>query len=262
MAVQPDGRLVVAGQASVAFGVVDFAVARYAANGDPDGTFGTGGKVLTDIAGKTDLLAALVLQPDGRIVVVGRVAPDGGANPDTGVVRYEANGVPDETFGSHGIARLPLAGTGWDEATGVVLQPDGKLVLSVEAVVGSTFDFTVARLTTDGTPDNTFGSGGVTSTDFAGDHDVVHALALQADGSILLVGQSSNINAPDFGVVRYTPGGSLDTALVRREARPRLLRMPATARPASPSSRTGASWSAAFARNGTTTGLGLVRIVP
>ena len=260
MAVQPDGRLVVAGQASLAFGVVDFAVARYETNGVPDGTFGTAGKVTTDIAGKTDLLAAMVLQPDGRIVVVGRVAPDGGSDPDTGVVRYEASGLPDESFGTHGILRLPLSS--WDEATGVVLQPDGKLLVSVESVVGVTFDFVVARLTTVGALDTTFGSGGIASTDFTGDHDVVNGLALQVDGSIVLVGQSSNINAPDFGLVRFTSTGALDTGFGTGGKFTLDFFGASDAATCVAIQTDGRILVGGFARNGTTTGLGLVRIVP
>src|SRR5262249_62154835 len=118
--------------------------------------------------GKTDGVAAMVLQPDGRIVVVGRVAPDGATDPDTGVVRYESTGAPDETFGTHGIVRLPLSAAGWDEPTGVVLQPDGKLLVSVETLVGASFDFAVARLTSGGGLDLGFGIDGVASTDFSG----------------------------------------------------------------------------------------------
>ena len=262
VAVQPDGKLVVAGQASLASGVVDFAVARYEAGGAPDATFGTGGRVTTNIAGKTDLLAAMVLQPDGRIVVVGRVAPDGGSDPDTGVVRYETNGVPDESFGSHGIVRLPLSAGGWDEATGVVVQPDGKLLVSVEDLVGSSFDFAVVRLTTAGDLDMTFGTAGVASTDFAGDHDLVHALALQADGSLVLVGQSSNGTAPDFGLVRFTSGGVLDTGFGNGGK----LSIDffgssdgATCVAIQPDGRV---LVAGVARNGTTNGLGLLRVLP
>ena len=131
---------------------------------------------------------------------------------DTGLVRYGANGVPDESFGTHGIVRIDLSGTGgWDEATGVVLQADGRILVSVERLVGSTFDFSVARFTIGGILDSTFGTGGIISTDFAADNDFVHGLALQADGSIVLVGQGSNTRAPDFAVVRYTGGGVLDS---------------------------------------------------
>lgn len=262
VAIQPDGKLVVAGLASLGVGVVDFAVARYDTSGAPDATFGSGGKVTTDIAGKTDLLAAMVLQPDGRIVVVGRVAPDGGADPDTGVVRYGSNGAPDESFGSHGIVRLPLSTAGWDEATGIVLQPDGKLLVSVENLVGSRFDFSVARLTVDGDLDLSFGTAGVASTDFAGDHDFVHGLALQSDGSIVLAGQSSNTTGPDFALARFTSTGVLDTGFGTGGK----LTVDffgssdgATCVALQPDGRI---LVAGVARNGSSTGLGMVRVAP
>src|SRR5690606_8228692 len=81
---QDDGKIVLAGHAmpgGVAGGN-DFAVARYDANGALDPTFGSGGKATANVAGATDLGRAAVLAPDGAIVVVGRVAPSGAADPD------------------------------------------------------------------------------------------------------------------------------------------------------------------------------------
>src|SRR6202008_5127209 len=95
--VQPDHKIVLVGNASTGPPVPanDFAAARYLDTGAPDPSFGDGGKVMTDIAGGSDLACAAVLQPDGKIGAVGRVATSGGANPDFGLVRYPANGVPD-----------------------------------------------------------------------------------------------------------------------------------------------------------------------
>ena len=213
----------------------------------------------TDIAGKTDLLAAMVLQPDGRIVVVGRVAPDGGSDPDTGVVRYRPAGSRTESFGTHGILRLPLSS--WDEATGVVLQPDGKLLVSVESVVGVTFDFVVARLTTVGRWTPPSAPGESPSTDFTGDHDVVNGLASAGRREHRPRRPELQYQRPDFGLVRFTSTGALDTGWDRRQVHPSTSSA-STQPPAWPSRPTGASWSAGLREERRPPASGLVRIVP
>jgi uncharacterized delta-60 repeat protein len=209
--VQPDGGIVVAGHAATTgpLGVDnDFAVARYTSGGEPDLGFGAGGKVTTDIGGRADLAYAAALQPDGKVLVAGRVAIDGGADPDVGMVRYTAGGAPDPDFGAQGISRTSLSS--WDEASDVVLQADGRSLVSVKALVGTTFQFMVARFESGGGLDGSFGSGGVATAGFSAQHDYAAALALQADGKIVVVGQASNLMTPDFALARFDGGGTLD----------------------------------------------------
>lgn len=210
--VQPDGKLVVIGDAGTtgALGLDnDFAVVRYQANGAIDSTFGLNGKVMTNIGGRTDLAYAGALQPDGKIVIGGRVADGGGDNPDVGLVRYQPSGSPDSAFGTAGIVRTDLAATSWDEVSELVLQPDGRILVSVQAQVGGTFDYMVARYTAAGTLDLGFGSGGVATVAFGTQNDFARSLALQADGSIVVVG-NTQLTTLDFGVARLTSGGVLD----------------------------------------------------
>ena len=127
IAVQPDGRIVLGGMALVnAVGASDFALARLQANGALDAGFGNGGTLTVNIGGAFDSAAAMALQADGAVVLVGRTATGGGATPDTGVARVSANGVVELAL------KLPLTAY-WDEATGVAIQPDGKIVLTLEA---------------------------------------------------------------------------------------------------------------------------------
>ena len=190
-------------------------MARYEEDGDPDPTFGGGdGLVTTNVQGRIDFGHAVVLQADGRIVVAGR-ASDGVANEDFGVVRYQDDGDLDPTFGGDGIA-LADFGSG-SIAEGLVLQPDDKIV-----VVGSAgSDFAAARFEANGGPDLTFGGGdGVVTTDFdLGTGGFLGAefgrdVALQADGSIVVVGQSEGDR--NLGVVRYDSAGNLDELVRRR----------------------------------------------
>jgi uncharacterized delta-60 repeat protein len=111
VAVQSNGDIVVAGTASASIdGATSFAVARFKANGQLDNTFGTGGLVLTTPKGVFPTASALLVQPNGQILVAGFTT---GVNKNTAgetvLVRYNSNGSPDTTFGAGGIAEAVSA---------------------------------------------------------------------------------------------------------------------------------------------------------
>jgi uncharacterized delta-60 repeat protein len=124
IALQPDGKIVVAGY-SANPAVRDFALARYGASGGLDPTFGSNGKVVTATAIGDDQANAVALQTDGKIVAAGSSVQGSGA--DFAVARYEASGILDGTFGSGGVVITDFTGTD-DRAFGMALQPDGKIV--------------------------------------------------------------------------------------------------------------------------------------
>jgi uncharacterized delta-60 repeat protein len=210
--VQSDGSIVVAGHAatSTALGLNhDFAVARYTSAGVLDQGFGTGGKVTTNIGGRTDLAHAAALQADGKILLTGRVADGGGDDPDVALVRYTTSGTPDPSFGTAGIQRIDLSNGSWDEAADLMVQPDGTILVAVEAVVGGRFDFEVARFTSGGSLDSGFGTQGLATVGgFSTQNDVIRGLARQADGKIVVVGGTA---LADFAIARFTAAGLLDT---------------------------------------------------
>ncbi|WP_406337528.1 calcium-binding protein [Streptomyces sp. NBC_00649] len=129
LAVQPDGRIVAAGGSGGRF-----ALARYNVNGSLDTTFGNAGRVLTSGGGGAQ---DVVLQPDGRIVVDGSNGPGG----DFAVLRYNTNGSLDSGFGTGGLVTTDFGGS--DQARGVALQPDGKIVAAGQG--GPNTDFALAR---------------------------------------------------------------------------------------------------------------------
>jgi uncharacterized delta-60 repeat protein len=214
VAVQADGKLVVSGYASAASGSrvdADFAVARYEADGALDATFGTGGKVRTDVAGLADFAQGLAIQGDGKIVLVGRAGVDGGADPDFGIVRYAADGSPDLAFGLGGIVRTDFGLGNWEEATDVALQADGKVVLAGRVRIGAAFQLALARFDAQGAPDGAFGAAGLATAAFSTQDDVARSIAVQGDGKIVVAGQSANRSAnPDFAVARFRADGTLD----------------------------------------------------
>ena len=178
-----------------------------AAPGDLDPTFGVGGILRTSGVFVDDV----AVQPDGRIVGVGTARGAGFFERDWGLVRYEADGTLDTTFGSGGMVTTDFGGD-FDWANGLALQPDGKIVVvGVEGDdSGEGRDFAVARYNADGTLDTGFGSGGTVTTDIDGTDDI-RSLLLQPDGRIVVAGQASN----DLALARYNPDGTLDTSFGR-----------------------------------------------
>ena len=219
VAIQSDGKLVVVGQTykNNDYSDEDFAVTRYNTDGTLDNTFGRGGKVRTDFPGLAAVPSAVVIQPDGKIVVAGGAFPQFTFAGNFEVVRYNPNGSLDRSFGNGGIVTttFPQGSYAFD----VALQPDGKIVAAgtvfVDFIPGepSNTDFALARYNPDGTPDAAFGSGGQVSTDFVGMEDDAFSVLIQSDGKIVAVGSA---NSPatyyDFAAVRYLSNGTIDTA--------------------------------------------------
>ena len=96
VAVQADGKTVVIGSSTNGSGK-DFSLARYNADGTLDPSFGAGGKILTTINQISDLASAVKIQADGKIVVAG--SSHNGLNMDFALVRYQADGSLDPSFG-------------------------------------------------------------------------------------------------------------------------------------------------------------------
>lgn len=207
--VQPDGKILVAGHASLgATGTGhDFALARYKSDGSLDSTFGTGGKVTTNLVGSTDFGMAVALQADGRIVVGGRSAGTAQAL----LARYKTDGGLDSTFGGDGIATTdPRIAA----ANGLVIQSNGNIVIAGFAGLSGTgaFDFALARLDPSGTPDPGFGTDGFAFTDLSGGDDLAEDLVLQPDGKVVLIGRRTSGASTDLAITRYLANGTLDTS--------------------------------------------------
>ena len=123
-----------------------------------------------------------------------------------------ADGAPgdlDPSFGAGGIAR---AGDAVSSANAIAVQPDGRIVVAGSTAGDPGFDWRLVRLNPDGTPDASFGTGGVVTTDFGGDYDIATAVALQPDGRIVVAGYEGDDSGADrdFAVARFNADGSLD----------------------------------------------------
>jgi len=215
VAIQPDGKIVLAGdfefELSNGVFVSDFVVARFNANGSLDLPFGTSGtgQAATDIGDAANSGRNLVLQPDGAIVVSGTPQCSEPGCIHTDVVRYNANGTLDTSFGNGG--KLALHDV--DVGQGLVRQVDGKLVLvgtAVQPISPATARFVLMRRNADGGPDIGFGSAGTASTAL-GENAAAAGIALQADGKLVVVGTRAFSANPNFIVARYHVDGALDT---------------------------------------------------
>ncbi len=203
IAIQPDGRIVVAG--SLRAGTSSFLVARYNSDGSLDPSFGGGGFVTTGFTAEGDGASAVGLQADGRIVVAG------GGGPGSPFVahnfeaaRYEVDGNLDSSFGANGLAIVDMGGT----SRGVVLEPDGRIVLGGTSNGPSGHSrIALLGLLASGAMDPDFGAAGKVFTEVSTDSGC-EALALQSDGKILAAGSAYPTGM--LVVARYAPDGSLD----------------------------------------------------
>jgi uncharacterized delta-60 repeat protein len=214
IALQSDGKIVVAGSTLSAQGPPDLAVARYNSDGSLDNTFGAGGKVATDFAGRSDVGSAIAIQSDGKILLAG-AADLVSTQFDFALVRYNSDGSLDSTFGNGGKVTTDFNG-GLDQASAIGLQADGKIVLGGFATAGGNPHMALARYNSNGSLDPTFGdlSAGKVVTSLNGIRDFANALAIQSDGKIVLGGSivTSTDTVGMFALTRYNANGSLDSS--------------------------------------------------
>ena len=185
-----------------------------AADGALDFTFGKEGKVRTDfVDGSYDVGFGVAVQADGKTVAVGTaVSPV----PLFAVARYNRDGSLDQTFGDGG--KVVTAFRDSDFAMAVAVQRNGKIVVAGLSMSADSLQhpdaFAVARYNRDGSLDLTFGDGGKVLTTFPNAYSQARAIAIQADGRIVVVGQAvgpSGFTA-DIAVARYAVNGALDAS--------------------------------------------------
>jgi len=153
-------------------------------DGTLDPTFGEGGKVITQLGPGYESAYGVAIQSDGKILAVGesyRSGTPSNLDDDIALVRYNTNGSLDNTFGTDGIVITPI-GSGIDLSAGVVLQPDGKIVVGGEGWDGSAYRFAALRYNSNGSLDNSFGSGGIVITAIGTGWDLSGSVVLQPDG--------------------------------------------------------------------------------
>lgn len=208
VALQPDGKIIVAGQSTAGLGM---ALARYNTNGDLDASFGSEGKVITKIAG---IAYALAVQPDGKVVVTGSV--DRRTGNGIALARFQPDGTLDARFATNGVALTTIRSTGSDDVgEALALQSDGTIVVAGHSTNTNGSAFTILRYQSDGTLDPSFGAKGrvVTTVGGADSTSRASAVDVRPDGRIVAAGSSSPQGKHSrFALARYQPDGTLDTS--------------------------------------------------
>jgi uncharacterized delta-60 repeat protein len=187
------------------------APAASAAPGDLDPTFGSGGRVGLLTGEEEVLVKGVAVQADSKVVLAGGEDPGEGPG-NTIVVRLLANGELDPGFGQNGKATLTISGG--SEARAVAVQPDGKIVVVGDAKPGATYDFMIARLNADGSPDGSFGGGdGIQVVPVGSEFDEAEAVAIGPGGHILATGRTDlAASKKGAGVVVLKSNGEPDPA--------------------------------------------------
>jgi uncharacterized delta-60 repeat protein len=161
-----------------------------------------------------DYASATAIQPDGKMVVVGRQGV-GAFGSELAVARFNPDGSPDPSFGNGGVIYSSLADSA---GSGVVLQPNGKILVCGNASVktkGVTSDaFLVTRYNANGTLDSSFATRGTFTWDYGPGMDVAKQMALLSDGSILVAGSvNGNLaGGASASVFRLSSGGAIVTS--------------------------------------------------
>ena len=206
---QSDGKILVAGYVDPLGSGSDFAIARYTADGVLDETFGDteiGGLTVTDFADSNDYANDVVVQGDGKIVVVGYT---NNSTEDFAIARYSAYGVLDVTFGTDGKKTEDIDSQN-NVANSVALQNINGvqyIIIAGTSNNGTDRDFVIASYIDNG---NLYG---LTTTDFAGSNDYANDVVVQNDDKIVVVGYSDNSSHSDFAIARYTAFGDLEVQL-------------------------------------------------
>jgi len=209
LALQPDGKIVAAGECSDSFKTY-FCLARYLPSGALDTSFGLGGTILSASGTNYGYANAVALQPDGKIVAAGSC--DNGSSADFCLARYLPSGALDTSFNATGRA-ITAIGASYDFAKALALQPDGKIVAAGVCSNSSNEDFCLARFLTSGALDTSFGTGGKVLSAIGASHDDSSALAIQPDGKIVAAGGCRDgSHHLDFCLARFLTSGALDTS--------------------------------------------------
>jgi uncharacterized delta-60 repeat protein len=205
--IQDDGKIILAGFSTSGTNN-NFALVRYNQNGSLDPNFGTGGIVTSSVGANTSSIYSIKVQSDGKIVAAGFAST--GNRFEYAVVRYNANGTPDNTFGTNGIVMTPVSVSS-DNISSLAIQSNGKIIAAGSSSDGNKYVTSLVRYNINGDLDNTFGTNGIVLTPKGTYSDGVYSVIIQTDGKIIAAGYSYDGNITEIMLVRYNSNGTLDS---------------------------------------------------
>ena len=195
--IQTDGKIIVAGVSNN-----DFALARYNTDGSLDTSFGTAGKVTTDLGTNIDYAYEVAIQSDGRIVLAGT------SGNNFALTRYTSTGALDNSFGIGGKVSTDIGSGTFDFGYAIAIQNDGKIIVGGY----SEGNFALVRYTNTGALDTLFNTDGKLTTEFEG---TANSVVIQSDGKIVVAGVSNN----DFALARYYEAPDTTASIAAEAAR-------------------------------------------
>ena len=211
VAIQPDGKIVMAGSYSIG-NHIEFEVVRFNSDGTRDvinsldwGTLGS----------QYNYGKAVTIQPDNKIVMSGDMVSCCDTYQYISLARFDPNvGLDRSTFGSGRGAVTARLNYFQHSSGALALQPDGRIVLA-GTILGTDWktpqNLALARFNSEGSLDTTFGGTGIVVTDFGAEESTAN-LVIQASGKIIVAGTTSSAGSSDFLLVRYNSDGALDTS--------------------------------------------------
>lgn len=216
LAIQKDGKIVVAGISYLSLINYNIFMVRYTADGRPDSSFGENSIVNTDL-GLSEFCNDIAIQEDGKILAVGRLTNDStGGYEGLLIVRYLSDGRVDASFGDHGkVVTNTLAKPA---GTSIAVKADGKIIcggFGKQGILNSNNLFMIFQYDSQGKLDSSFGVTGIAKADFeTKGNDNLNTLLIQPDGKIVAAGNTGVFgnSTRNFCAARYKIDGNLDTS--------------------------------------------------
>jgi uncharacterized delta-60 repeat protein len=201
--IQPDGKILAAGNAYFEAPTNFLALARYNINGDPDNDFGTNGIVTRQIGTWSNNISSVLLHPNGNIIVAGSSNYDR-KYQHFSLTRFNATGNIDPSFGTNGSAEGEI-GTTQSAINSIAIQSDGKIVAAGTTSVNpdrTGSNIALIRYNHDGAIDPSFGTRGIVITSID-TNSYANTVAIQSDGKIIVAGSSQDEHHEIFALARY-----------------------------------------------------------
>jgi len=218
--VEPDGRIIAAGNYGGGVGYSKFLLALYTTEGQLDESFGNKGVTTTDFGKYGDEIHSITIQSDGKILAAGTTGVrDIGDVENMALAKYNTDGSLDASFGIAGKTTIVFNDVN-SKINDLLVEGDGKILLAgstYQKIYYGDLDFVVVRLNSNGILDSGFGTNGITVTDF-GSYDGAEAIALQQNKIILAGNNSINGENPqiNYALARYNNDESRKQILIAK----------------------------------------------
>ena len=220
LAIQSDGKTILAGQVVSEEGS-KIILARFNLDGSLDHSFGDRGTVTTAVQNRAySSVGAIAIQKDGKIIAAGWSSRGSSSTRTPHLIRYQSNGILDDSFGVGGMAITPIVKDGYQGDSfyrSMKLMEDGRIVATGTLLKeGADSDFFVARHLSSGALDSSFGTGGVAVAAVGTSYDAAASIDIQSDGKLVVAGNYcptatySETRSP--ALVRFNQNGTLDAS--------------------------------------------------